>query len=214
MFAAPVENRWVFWAPAGTMAGMPDLTQPVLPAGTLSRIPQPTLPTGDGLVLRPWRAEDAPAVHEAFQDPLIHQWHIRRADSEEEVRGWIAEWQGDWTGERTAQWAVADEASGRLLGRVGLRQIELLDGAAEVAYWTHAAARGQGVAVRATTALTHWALEEIGFERLELLHSVFNEASCRVAAKAGFALEGTKRRALLHPDGWHDMHLHARVRGD
>ena len=36
----------------------------------------------------------------------------------------------------------------------------------------------------------------------------------RVAAKAGFALEGTLRSAMRHPDGWHDMHLHARVRGD
>ena len=35
-----------------------------------------------------------------------------------------------------------------------------------------------------------------------------------MAAKAGFALEGTKRSALLHADGWHDMHLHARIRGD
>ncbi|WP_181139674.1 GNAT family N-acetyltransferase [Streptomyces sp. Ru71] len=193
---------------------MPYLTQPVLPAGTLSRTPQPTIPTDDGLVLRPWRAQDAPAVYEAFQDPVIHQWHVRSADSEEEVRGWIAEWQRAWAGERTAQWAVADADGDRLLGRVGLRQIELLDGAAEVAYWTHAAARGRGVAARATRALARWALEEIGFERLELLHAVRNEASCRVAAKAGFALEGTKRRALLHPDGWHDMHLHARVRGD
>ncbi|MEU3839882.1 GNAT family N-acetyltransferase [Streptomyces sp. NPDC028635] len=193
---------------------MPDLTQPVLPAGTFSRIPQPAIPTGDGLVLRPWRSDDAPAVYEAFQDPAIHQWHIRSADSEEEVRGWIAEWQRAWATERTAQWAVADAAGDRLLGRAGLRQIELLDGAAEVAYWTHPAARGRGVAARAATALARWALDEIGFERLELLHSVGNEASCRVAAKARFALEGTKRRALLHADGWHDMHLHARVRGD
>ena len=28
------------------------------------------------------------------------------------------------------------------------------------------------------------------------------------------ALEGTMRGALLHADGWHDQHLHARVRGD
>ncbi|MEV0978289.1 GNAT family N-acetyltransferase [Streptomyces sp. NPDC049915] len=193
---------------------MPDLTQPVLPAGTFSRIPQPTIPTGDGLVLRPWRTADAAAVYEAFQDPAIHQWHIRSADSEEEVRGWIAEWQRAWAGECTAQWAVADAAGDWLLGRAGLRRIELLDGAAEVAYWTHPAARGQGVAARAAAALARWALDEIGFERLELLHAVGNEASCRVAGRAAFALEGTKRRALLHPDGWHDMHLHARVRGD
>jgi RimJ/RimL family protein N-acetyltransferase len=36
----------------------------------------------------------------------------------------------------------------------------------------------------------------------------------RVAAKAGFTAEGTLRSALLHADGWHDMHLHARVQGD
>ncbi|MFC8101086.1 GNAT family N-acetyltransferase [Streptomyces sp. NPDC057363] len=193
---------------------MPYLTSPVLPAGTLSRTPQPTIPTGDGLLLRPWRTEDVPAVHAAFQDPVMHQWHIRTADSEEEVRGWVAEWQQGWARERNVQWAVADAADDRLLGRVALREVVLGDGVAEVAYWTTAAARGRGVAARATEALAHWALDEIGFQRLELTHSVGNEASCRVAGKTGFALEGTKRSALLHADGWHDMHLHARVRGD
>jgi RimJ/RimL family protein N-acetyltransferase len=193
---------------------MPFLTRPVLPAGTLSRTEQPVLPTGDGLVLRPWRAADAPAVHAAFQDPLMHQWHIRAADSEEEVTGWIEEWRAVWGTERGAQWAVVDAETGVLLGRVALRDIVLGDGVAEVAYWTTAAARGRGVAARATTALAHWALDGIGFHRLELMHAVANEASCRVATKTGFTLEGTRRSALLHPDGWHDMHLHARVHGD
>ncbi|WP_217141420.1 GNAT family N-acetyltransferase [Streptomyces sp. AC627_RSS907] len=193
---------------------MPYLTRPVLPAGTLSRAPQPTIPTGDGLLLRPWRAEDAPAVHAAFQDPVLHRWHLRAADSEEEVRGWITTWQRAWERERSVEWAVADEADDRLLGRVALREIVLGDAVAEVAYWTTAAVRGRGVAARATTALARWALDGIGFQRLELSHSVTNEASCRVARKTGFALEGTKRSALLHADGWHDMHLHARVRGD
>ncbi|MYS55835.1 GNAT family N-acetyltransferase, partial [Streptomyces sp. SID6013] len=115
------------------MPPMPYLTRPVLPAGTLSRTPQPTIPTGDGLLLRPWRAEDAPAVHAAFQDPVMHQWHIRAADSEEEVRGWIAEWRQAWQRERDVQWAVADAADDRLLGRVALRQVLLGDGVAEVA---------------------------------------------------------------------------------
>jgi RimJ/RimL family protein N-acetyltransferase len=68
--------------------------------------------------------------------------------------------------------------------------------------------------VRPTTALTHWAFEQVGFHRLELTHALADDASCRVADRSGFTLEGTKRSALLHPDGWHDMHLHARVRGD
>jgi hypothetical protein len=27
-------------------------------------------------------------------------------------------------------------------------------------------------------------------------------------------VEGTMRRSMLHADGWHDMHLHARLRAD
>ncbi|MFI7502133.1 GNAT family N-acetyltransferase [Streptomyces sp. NPDC049687] len=193
---------------------MPFTADFVLPAGTLADAAQPVLTTGDGLLLRPWRAEDAPAVYTAFQDPLMHQWHIRSADSEEEVAGWIAEWQQSWGTERSAQWAVVDEDTHLLVGRVALRTILLSEGTAEVAYWTTRAARGRGVAVRATAALTRWALDEIGFHRLELSHATANEASCRVAVKAGFTLEGTLRSAVLHQDGWHDMHLHARVQGD
>ncbi|AVV43599.1 GNAT family N-acetyltransferase [Streptomyces sp. ID05-04B] len=193
---------------------MPYTADPVLPAGTLSGAPQPVLRTGDGLLLRPWRATDTPAVHVAFQDPAMHQWHIRAADSEEEVAGWIEEWRTCWQEERSAQWAVVDAHTDELLGRVALRAVQLDEGVAEVAYWTTGAARGRGVAPRATTALTRWAFDEIGFHRLELMHAIANEASCRVAGKAGFALEGTKRSAVLHQDGWHDMHLHARVQGD
>ncbi|WP_225098268.1 GNAT family N-acetyltransferase [Streptomyces sp. CoH27] len=193
---------------------MPYLTRPVVPAGTLARTPQPTLPTGDGLLLRPWQPQDAPAVHAAFQDPLMHQWHIRSCDSEEEAAGWIGQWQQEWRGERQAQWAVVAADGDELLGRVALRDIVLGDGVAEVAYWTVARARGRGVAVRATTALSRWAFEEVGLHRLELSHATANQASCRVAGKVGFAPEGIKRSALLHPDGWHDVHLHARVRGD
>ncbi|MFJ8084501.1 GNAT family N-acetyltransferase [Streptomyces sp. NPDC096205] len=193
---------------------MPYLTGPVLPDGTFAGVPQPVIPSGDGLLLRPWRASDAPAVYAAFQDPLMHRWHLRAADSEDEVRGWIEEWQGEWATERSAQWAVVDAGDDRLLGRVALHHIDQVDGQGEVGYWTVAAARGQGVAARATSALARWALQEAGFHRLELTHALGNEASCRVAAKCGFALEGTKRGAVLYTDGWQDVHLHARVQGD
>lgn len=60
------------------------------------------------------------------------------------------------------------------------------------------------------TVATAWAFDR-GLHRVHLEHSVGNPASCRVAERAGFTLEGTQRSAALHLDGWHDMHLHARV---
>jgi RimJ/RimL family protein N-acetyltransferase len=117
----------------------------------------------------------------------------------------------DWAGRVRAHWAVADSQTAAVVGRASLKNVNLLGGQAEVAYWTLPIARGRGVASRAVEALTAWAFEEVGFHRLQLTHSVDNPASCRVATRAGYLLEGTKRSAGLHLDGWHDMHLHARV---
>ncbi|MGW2023079.1 GNAT family N-acetyltransferase [Streptomyces decoyicus] len=92
--------------------------------------------------------------------------------------------------------------------------MNLVHGLAECAYWVLPNARGVDVAPRGVATVTAWALDEAGFRRLEVAHSVSNEASCRVAIKSGFVLEGTLRSARLQRDGRHDTHLHARVRGD
>ncbi|MEV6746206.1 GNAT family protein [Streptomyces sp. NPDC051080] len=198
---------------------MPYLVPPHIPPGRLADLEQPVLTVADDLLLRPWRSEDAPAVVAAFSDPAIQHWHLRRADSEDEARDWIGQWQDAWHSRTGGHWAVvrpggAGDGAGEVLGRVSLRSLMMAMGMAECSYWVLPAARGRGVAPRAVSALARWAFDEIGFERIELAHSVRNGPSCRVAAKAGFALEGTRRRSLRHADGWHDMHLHARLRGD
>jgi [ribosomal protein S5]-alanine N-acetyltransferase len=188
---------------------MPYLVAPVVPAGRMRAADQPVLRAGS-LVLRPWAPGDAAVVLEAYRDPDIQQWNLRSFGSLDEARAWIAQWETQWQAERDGCWAVTDGA-GRVLGRVAVRGIHLMDGRGECTYWVLPAARGQGVATAATVAVARWALDELGLHRLSLLHATANPASCRVAAKAGFALEGTLRSAMLHPDGWHDMHLHARV---
>ncbi|WP_067860745.1 GNAT family N-acetyltransferase [Nocardia shimofusensis] len=172
---------------------------------------QPTLTGADGLALRPWADTDAPAVFEAFQDSAIRRWHVRTAESIEQVRQWIPHWRSAWTLGR-GQWAVTVE--GEPAGRIGLRRTDLAEGVTELAYWTMPAWRGRAVAPRAAHILTRWAFDDIGFDRIELTHSVLNEPSCRVAGKCGFLLEGTLRGAGRHHDGRHDMHMHARLRTD
>ena len=98
-----------------------------------------------------------------------------------------------------------------MVGRAALSRINLFEGDGEVGYWTLPTARGRGIASQAVTALREWAFDAVGLKRLQLTHSTRNKASCRIAAKTGFAFEGIKRSALRHEDGWHDMHLHAAV---
>ncbi|MGW7023137.1 GNAT family N-acetyltransferase [Streptomyces decoyicus] len=188
---------------------------PTIPAGTFSRTSQPSLPSYDGeLLLRPWEADDAPVLQRAFQDRTIQRWHVHHVTSPDEAQEWITATHRSWQREQDVQWAITRADGGEILGRVALRRMNLVHGVAECAYWVLPPARGAGVAPRAVATVTAWALGEAGFHRLELAHSVHNEASCRVATKSGFVLEGTLRGAHLQPDGRHDSHLHARVRGD
>lgn len=190
---------------------MPELVSPVIAQGTLSRDPQPVLVVSDELVLRPWTRADAPMVIDAFRDPATRHWHARSVESVAEAEELIAGYTEGWRTETNATWAVAT-AAGEALGRMALKMTAggMEHGEAEIAYWMRAAARGRGAATSALRVLTTWAFG-IGFHRLHLQHSVENAVSCRVAEKTGYALEGTLRSAVLHPDGWHDMHLHARI---
>lgn len=186
-------------------------TLPVLPPGTFAASAQPVLPAARGLVLRPWEAADAPAFLSAYRDAETRRWHTRRPSSETRVLEWFERYRQDWAGERGGHWAVARD-SGEVLGRIALGSLNLEEGNAGVGYWVLPDARGAGIATRALSALSAWAMDTIGFHRLHLDHSTRNHASCRVALKAGYELEGTMRSAALHDDGRHDMHLHARIR--
>lgn len=189
---------------------MPDLVAPVVPAGRLRDQSRPELFV-DELVLRPWRALDVPRVVRAYQDPAIQQWHVRTM-SELKAQLWVASWAKRWATDTGAGWAVCDEDG--LLARMSLRSVDLVEGLGTVAYWVLPEARGRSVAPRALTVMTAWLFDHVGLNRLELDHWTRNAGSCRVATKAGYLLEGTKRQRALHQDGWHDMHLHDRVQGD
>ncbi|MCK9793983.1 GNAT family N-acetyltransferase [Isoptericola sp. 4D.3] len=174
---------------------------------------QPTLdvPTA-GALLRPWRAEDAAAVRAVYADEAIQWWHVRVLESDDEAREVLESWRAAWADGRESSWAVADAGDDAMvLGRMAVKTFDP-HGVGAVAYWTAPAARGRGVAPAALDVAAAWAFDA-GFHRLELVHSVDNAPSCRVAEKAGFAAEGVLRQSVRHLDGWHDMHLHARVAG-
>lgn len=190
-------------------AGIPD----VVPAGRMAGQAQPVLALHAGLELRPWRADDAGALLGAARDPAIRRWNLFTVADTADARARIARMHERWRAETGAVWAVA-RPGGPASGLAGLNDIDLAGGTAEVVHWLLPGARGAGAAVRATRRLARWALDDLGLHRLRLCHSTANPASCRVAARAGFVYEGTQRGALLHADGWHDQHLHARLAGD
>ncbi|WBB69809.1 GNAT family protein [Micromonospora sp. WMMD812] len=169
--------------------------------------------TTPGLLLRPWREADAPAVRDALRDPAIARWNPQGGpvDDTSALR-WVRR-RADWSAGDHVSLAVTAAADGALLGSVSLHHIT--GETASIGYWTVPAARGRGVASRAVGRLTHWAFDTLGLHRIELCHATANPASCRVAERAGFAAEGTLRESYRYGDGRrHDEHLHARLATD
>jgi RimJ/RimL family protein N-acetyltransferase len=172
--------------------------------------------------LRPWgRALDltggtVAAVIAAAADPEIARWNpLRDAADPAGAEAYLDRSDAGWADGSTASFAITDSADGTLCGNVALLWTDQADGVAMVGYWLLRAARGRGLATRATTAVTRWGVRTAGLRRIELYHDVDNQASCRVATRAGFPYEGTLRASYRHGDGpYTNEHLHARLATD
>jgi RimJ/RimL family protein N-acetyltransferase len=83
----------------------------------------------------------------------------------------------------------------------------------EIAYLARAEGRGRGLMTRAVRLLCDWLLEE-GVGRIELRTHPDNEASQRLAERAGFHREGLERKSIwLHTER-HDAIVWSLVPGD
>nr|WP_188306739.1 GNAT family N-acetyltransferase [Streptomyces sp. CBMA123] len=173
-------------------------------------------------MLRPWgRALDLPggtlaAVSAAAADQEVARWNpLRDATDPAGAGAYLDRADERWADGDTACFAITDAADGRLHGNVALQWTDRAEGIAMVGYWLLAAARGRGLATRATTAVTRWGVRTAGVRRIELYHAVGNDPSCGVATRAGFPYEGTLRASYRSGDGpYRDEHLHARLATD
>ena len=179
--------------------------------------PPPDPPLSDGLVvLRLPRDADAPAIAAACRDPEIARWipvpipyHL------EDARAFVAFAAEAWASGRESTFVITDGASRTLAGSIAIHRRPDDPGKAAVGYWLAPEARGRGAATRAVRLVVRWAFAvEPSLVRMELLTLVGNEASGRVALRAGFAREGVLRRYLPFRGERVDAVMFARLRDD
>jgi RimJ/RimL family protein N-acetyltransferase len=141
------------------------------------------------LTLRPWRADDLPALLAAHRDPALRRWLATSLATEADAQRWLDAQAVGWATTTRFSFAVVADDDTPPIGHVVVKVSTA--GVAEVGYWTAAAVRGQGIAARALDALSRWALggpNLVRLTRLDLLHAKDNRASCRVAEKCGYLL--------------------------
>lgn len=148
------------------------------------------------LHLRPWTPSDEEALLAIFQDPDTVRWSSTPYPfTREEARRRLTEMFPElWEGGTGAPFAVVDSVSAEVLAWVAL--FGIAEGGAEVGWATTPGRRGGGVASEAVAAVCRWGFAALGLEVIRAGIGVGNWSSLAVAAKCGFTIEGTGRRAM------------------
>ena len=182
----------------------------------MPEIPLPSPPLReDSLVLRPWRDTDAEPLVQACQDPEIPRWTaVPSPYGERDAFAYLARAETDRLAGRELGLAIAEEPGGTLLGSCALARFDWHDRKAEIGYWVAAGARRRSVGSRAARLLARWGLEQLALERVELLANPVNEASQRLAERAGFTREGLLRSYRRRKGEREDLIMFSLLRGD
>ena len=158
--------------------------------------------------LRPWREGDVPSLVRHANDREV--WRQLRDRFPHPYTPADAE---AWVGLTAAEDPpvhFAIEVGGEAVGGIGLELGEDVERiSAELGYWLGRAHWGRGIVSAAASAVTAYALTELGLTRVFALPYAENRASIRVLEKAGYVREGRLRRAALKDGTVLDQELFA-----
>ena len=178
---------------------------------------KPSSAPGPAASIRRYRPEDVPQLYEAVRESLeelcAYMTWCHPGYAREDAQAFIARCDTNWKAREQFNFGIFDERD-RLLGGVGLNRIDWNHRCANIGYWVRRSRTRQGVATAAARLIARFGLEELGFQRLEILVPGNNVASQRVAHKTGARFEGALRCRLVLADGIHDAFLYSLVAVD
>ncbi len=168
--------------------------------------------------IRRYRAEDVPLLFEAAREstkemfPWMPWCHPNY--SIDESAAFIHSREAAWNQKTDFAFAVFDVASDQFLGGVGLSQIKRIHNFANLGYWVRSSKTRQGIATAATLLAARFGFEDLGLSRIEIVATVGNLASQRVAEKANAKREGVLRNRLLINNQLHDAVMFSLIEED
>jgi ribosomal-protein-serine acetyltransferase len=168
------------------------------------------------LTLRATRAGCGAAMHAAVMESLeeLRVWMpwAREPRSLDTADARCREATSKWHAREELDFCFFRKADGALVGTGGLHTIDWTLPRFEIDYWVRTPCRGKGLATEATRALADMARGVLGAVRLEITSDARNRASRKVAEKAGFELEGIRRKSRRDAAGeLADSCMYARV---
>jgi RimJ/RimL family protein N-acetyltransferase len=122
----------------------------------------------------------------------------------EESAAWVGTQQAAWANGSEYSFAITNAADGTYLGTIGLNRIDPIHRWANLGYWVRSSQTNKGVATASALLVARFAFEHLKLNRIEIVISVKNTSSLRVAEKIGAAREGLLRSKVVAHGEVHD----------
>lgn len=156
----------------------------------------------DRLVLREWRASDAPSPQAGRADALAARFLPEPLPTTDNFEDWRAGWARRADARTGMNWCIVDRATNEVLGNIEVADLgEGVPGNGEIGYWLWPAARGHGYAGEAVERVVDWAFTEGGLTRLHAGTDIANLPSQRALRRAGFVEWGHDSGAFTVANG-------------
>ena len=141
----------------------------------------------DAVTLRPLTPDDRTLFAQARRDPTIaYRFGTQKMALDDQIQHFIALLDSGQGGALTI--------ASREHGAVGAMFLEYDEsGRGDIGYWVLSQHRGRGYATRGLRLAGRWALQSLGWARVQLWIEPDNQPSLRAAQAAGFAREGLLR---------------------
>jgi ribosomal-protein-alanine N-acetyltransferase len=171
---------------------------------------------GERVVLRDVAPRDVEPYLRAFADDpeLAYKLGFEEDPTPASVRKMLRGESGDRARGEVVRFAIADRADDGFRGLVLLHSFSWKNKRADCGVFVAPAARGAGYALEALRLLVAWAFTALGLQRVGLATLTDNDATARLAERAGFRREGVLRAYTCERGVRIDNLLFGAVEGD
>jgi ribosomal-protein-alanine N-acetyltransferase len=137
--------------------------------------------------------EDQPFIFEGLSHPEVVPYYGVQYKTLEETRVQMVYYDQLWRSGKGTWWKIKDRNTSQNVGAIGFNNYESLHLKCEIGYWLLPSFWGRGIVTEVFPAVIRYLFDVKKVHRIEALIEVENKASCSVAERAGFTLEGTLR---------------------
>ena len=152
------------------------------------RIQTPTELSDGTIAIRTYQPRDVHTYFEAARESIAevspHLPWLHQEYSIEETRMWIEKVVPElWEQQSEYHFVITEVATGSILGACGLDQVNWVDQTANLGYWVRTSRTREGIATTASKLLVRFGFEQLQLKCIDIVTSINNIASARVAEK-------------------------------